>query len=128
MLIVGCGEDFEKEVAYVSGTVTCGGTPVTEGYVLFTPIVAPGADAMKSGKSARGAINSDGTYIMGTYDDDDGAVLGEHEVRIYRPDPEDDESPEAMAYARDPFVCGKRVLTITVEDKNNVIDLDPAKG
>lgn len=119
----GCNEGFEKEVAPVTGTVTCAGSPVTEGYVIFTPVVSAESNPMNSGKAATGTINSDGTYTLTTYDEGDGAMIGTHEVRIYKPDPEDDEQ-----IVVDPFVCGDRVLKVTVDDKSNVIDLDPAKG
>lgn len=97
---------------------------MTEGLVIFTPKVPPGADAKDSGKTATGYIQPDGTYILKTYTDGDGAKIGEHDVRVYKPDPEDDESPEAVAYDRDPNLCGDTVLTVTVEDKDNVIDLE----
>ena len=128
LLLTGCGKDFRKEVAPVSGTVSCGGQLVTEGYVIFTPKVPDGADPKDSGKTATAYINSDGTYTLSTYGDGDGAIIGDHDVHVYKPDPEDDESAEAAAYDRDPYLCGKRVLQVTVEGKDNVIDLDPMKG
>lgn len=126
--VLGCGEDFQKEVAPVTGTVTCGGTTMTEGLVIFTPKVPEGADTKDSGKTATADIQPDGTYALKTYTDGDGAMIGEHDVRVYKPDPEDDESPEAEAYERDPNLCGKTVLTVTVEDKDNVIDLELQKS
>jgi len=124
--VLGYGGDFKKEVAPVRGTVTCNGQPVNEGVVLFVPKVPPGADAMNSGKTASGYIKPDGTYVLTTYDKGDGAMIGEHEVRIHRLAPEDDESPEAVLYDRDPNLCGGTILQVTVEDVDNVIDLDPA--
>ncbi|MEZ6052389.1 MAG: hypothetical protein R3C02_13515 [Planctomycetaceae bacterium] len=50
-------------------------------------------------------------------------MIGTQGVRIYKPDPEDDEQ-----IVVDLSVCGDRVLKVTVDDKSNVIDLDPAKG
>lgn len=126
--IAGCGESFEKEVAPVTGTVSCGGETMTAGMVIFTPKVKPGTNMMDAGKTATGLIRSDGTYVLTTYDAEDGAIIGEHEVRIFKPTPEDDESPEAMDYDIDPNLCGRNLLRVTVEDTDNVIDLDPAKG
>jgi len=127
--VVGCGgEDYKMVVAPVTGTVTCNGMPVTEGYVVFVPKVPAGADAMKSGKAASGYINADGTYTLTTYDEGDGALVGDHEVRVERLAPEDDESPAGIAYDRDPNLCGKKVLQVTVTEGDNVIDLDPARG
>lgn len=124
----GCSKGFEKEVAPVTGTVTCDGEPVTDGLVIFTPRVIPGEDVKNTGKTATGLIKSDGSYVLTTYDTDDGAIIGDHDVRIYKPTPEDDESPEAWDYDEDPNLCGRGILRVTVEDADNVIDLDPAKG
>ena len=110
------------ETAPVSGKVTCNGQPITEGYVLFTPILDASADPKKSGKSAYGTIQPDGTYTLTTYEEGDGALLGRHEVRVYRPDPEDDEQ-EVI----DNFACGRAVGEVTVEEGDNTIDLDPAR-
>ena len=126
--MIGCGgEDFKMVVAPVSGTVTCGGRPVTEGVVIFVPKIPAGADAMKSGKAATGNINADGTYTLTTYDEGDGALIGDHEVRVERLAPEDDESPAGIAYDRDPNLCGRMLVEVTVTEGDNVIDLDPAK-
>jgi len=128
LLVGGCAESFQKKVAPVSGTVSCGGMPVTEGYVLFTPKLQPGADPKTSGKGASAYIQSDGRYTLTTYEDGDGAIIGEHVVRIERLAPEDDESVENREYNRDRNLCGSRLLDVTVEDKDNVIDLDPGSG
>lgn len=121
LTVAGCGADFAKETAPVSGKVTCNGEMVTEGYIVFTPVVQASADPKDSGKSGYATIESDGTYVITTYDDGDGAVIGMHEVRIYKPDPEDDEQ-----IVEEPFVCGEHIIMVTVEDDDNVIDLDPA--
>ncbi len=110
------------EVIPVQGTVKCAGRLLTEGYVLFTPVPDMAADRKKSGKSATGYIQSDGTYVLTTYDEGDGAIPGRHKVRVYKPDPEDDEQEVGNLFA-----CGQQVLEVTVEpETDNVIDLDPA--
>ncbi len=96
---------------------------MTEGYVLFTPVVSSSDDPLNSGKTATGTINPDGTYTLTTYHEGDGAKVGTHKVRIYKPDPEDDEE-----IVIDPFACGKQILEVEVKDTNNVIDLDPGQG
>jgi hypothetical protein len=121
--LAGCAEKYKMEVAPVTGKVTCNGKPITEGYIIFTPIVSGSADPAKSGKSAYATIKPDGTYSLTTYDEGDGALIGKHEVRIYKPDPEDDEQIVVNRFA-----CSRRVLEVTVEEKDNVIDLDPARG
>lgn len=115
----GCRPAYKLEVAPVSGTVRCNGNLITEGYVLFTPIPKAGADRSSSGKSAYGNIRPDGTYTLSTYDPEDGALIGSHEVRVYKPDPEDDEQ-----VVLDPFVCGSTVLVVEVKPGANDLDLD----
>jgi hypothetical protein len=68
----GCGRGL-PETAPVTGRVTLGGQPVPGGAIQFWP---------KSGRPARGAIQPDGTYTLTTFDDKDGAVLGQHVVTI----------------------------------------------
>lgn len=111
------------QTAPVRGSVACGGKTLTEGYITFTPIPDASADVAKSGKSGYAVIQSDGTYEVSTYGEGDGAIPGRHEVRIYKPDPEDDEQAP-----KDPFACGNKVLEVVVEEGDNVIDLDPSNG
>jgi len=72
VIAAGCGPS-RPEVAKVKGKVTFQGKPVTSGQVIFWP---------ETGRSARGKINPDGTYILTTFDSEDGAVLGNHIVTI----------------------------------------------
>jgi len=121
--MAGCTPDHVMETAPVTGKVFCAGEPVTEGYLVFTPIRDQSTDPNKSGKSGYATIQSDGTYIVTTYEEGDGALIGTHEVRIYKPDPEDDEQ-----FIPDNFVCGDNTLEVAVEEGDNIIDLDPAEG
>jgi hypothetical protein len=118
-LLAGCRPSYKLEVAPVSGTVRCNGNLVKEGNVLFTPIPPDDANRAASGKSAYGVIRPDGTYILTTYDKEDGALIGQHHVRVYKPDPEDDEQ-----IVVDPFVCGDTVLLVEVKPGENVLDLN----
>lgn len=61
------------DLAPVSGVVRLDGNPVTSGRVTFWP---------ESGRNASGAIHSDGTFVLGTYDDGDGASVGLHRIAI----------------------------------------------
>lgn len=78
LLTVGCSNE-QFETAPVSGTVTSGGTPVTAGTIVFNPI-AQGTDTMV-GKSATGYIE-DGKFVLSTYGNADGAVIGTHSVIV----------------------------------------------
>ena len=72
-LACGCGGD-KLHVTSVKGKVTFQGKPLQFGSVLFQPV--------GKGLPARGEIQSDGTFVLGTYSGSDGAVVGKHKVRI----------------------------------------------
>lgn len=70
--IGGCGHQG-LPVAPTSGKVTLDGREVPQGSVVFTP---------SKGRSATGTIRPDGTFTLTTYRENDGAILGEHQVAI----------------------------------------------
>ena len=70
---IGCSSAHELETAPVRGTVTLDGTPVSAGGVRFVPELGRGATA---------AIAEDGTYVLGTYRQSDGAIVGKHKVAV----------------------------------------------
>ncbi|MCX7426751.1 MAG: hypothetical protein NTW96_14130 [Planctomycetia bacterium] len=72
LLLGGCGSGL-PERGKVTGKVTFNGRPVPEGTVTFYP---------KTGRSASGRIQPDGTYTLTTFDEGDGAIVGSHEVTI----------------------------------------------
>ncbi len=72
-LAVGCGEGYELPTAKVRGTVILDGEPAKNGYVTIVPA---------KGRMARGTIQSDGTFVMGTYTKKDGVQLGNHPVTV----------------------------------------------
>jgi len=52
---------------------------LTSGIVTFTPITGKGG---KGGYVATGEVESDGTYVLTTFDTGDGAILGQHAVTV----------------------------------------------
>jgi hypothetical protein len=68
----GCGSDLPAR-APVSGAITFNGQAVSAGTVTFYP---------STGRAALGKIQPDGSYRLTTFDDGDGAILGEHRVTI----------------------------------------------
>ncbi len=78
VLLAGCGGG--KPVAPGEGTATLNGTPVTSGFVGFTPIAT--SEEKLPGKPATGAIGSDGHFVLSTYEQGDGAVIGRHRVAV----------------------------------------------
>lgn len=72
--VTGCGSDDRIETANVSGLVTYNGEPLRIGSLLFVPVAG--------GPTAEGNIDADGNFTMGTYELEDGAILGQHKVMI----------------------------------------------
>ena len=72
VVTTGCGGD-RLTTAHVEGKVLYNGTPLKFGSVLFQP---------DKGPIAKGIIQDDGTFVMSTYKEGDGATIGTHKVRI----------------------------------------------
>ncbi len=118
--VAGCGgSDDKMETSSVTGTVTYEGKPVTTGTVMFTPV--------GGGPPATGQIQEDGTYELRTYEDGDGAVIGEHKVTITALDM-GSGLPEDMAAEPKPLVPEKygrdktSGLTATIASGENTVD------
>ncbi len=117
----GCGDAPGPETAYVSGTVTMNGSPVTAGRVMFFPTAS---DGKNTGKAASGQLDSSGEFELTTYSDGDGAVIGEHKVTVLKPRGGGDAAPLGAATPG----------TITVkQDGDNTFEItltaiEPVKG
>jgi hypothetical protein len=74
LLLSGCRPSYQRETAPVRGQVTVDSQPATSGYVVVVPA---------SGRMAKGIIQNDGSFIMGTYEADDGVQLGTHPVVVH---------------------------------------------
>lgn len=92
LAVGGCGGE-KFETAPAKGSVTFGGKKVTGGTITLSP-VASGSDKRYSGKAAIGTIQSDGTFVLTTYGDDDGAIIGKHQVTYSPPEDEGNEDNE----------------------------------
>ena len=71
-LTVGCSGS-QRETAPVEGSVKLDGKPLASAIITFYP---------ESGRSASGVLQENGTYVLGTYSESDGAVPGKHKVAI----------------------------------------------
>jgi len=121
-VLMGCSAAHERQVGFVSGTVTCDGRPLTSGVVIFTPVELEGGANVSDqdfAKGARGLVNPDGPYQLSTYPEDDGAAVGVHEVRVMQLDPDDDDAPVENGG----FACSQEVVRVTVEKGSNTIDI-----
>jgi hypothetical protein len=88
--LVGCSES-PYPLAKVRGKVLIDGVPLSAGKVLFAPIAQ--GESNDAGKPAIGLLATDGSFTLTTYDDEDGAIVGEHWVTIFG-------APETAAVGR----------------------------
>lgn len=68
----GCSDGRPVRVP-VAGRVTIDGQPVAKGYILFIP---------EGNRSAQARIDAQGNFVLGTFEETDGAVLGKHRVAV----------------------------------------------
>ena len=71
LAVAGCNRG--PRVAPVSGVVKFKGQPLEFGAVMTQPA---------QGQPARGMIQSDGSFVLSTFDEGDGAIVGTHKVRV----------------------------------------------
>jgi hypothetical protein len=76
---IGCNSS-PYELAPVRGVVKIDGKPIRQGKVMFSPVAQ--GDDINPGRPAFGMLRQGGTYILSTYSDNDGAVVGKHWVTI----------------------------------------------
>ncbi len=132
-LTAGCGSSTPP-VAPVCGVVTIDGQPLAGGAVVFAPL-ARGADKLV-GKSAYGEIQPDGSFTLGTFRADDGAIIGKHRATIVSRSDSDDDPPPGVTQtsqtpvkrtARPPFdmvrVTDRTFDVIADRDNEFTIDL-----
>ena len=126
-LIVGCGDDGRRKTYPVSGKVVYpDGSPLPGGTILCVSDSAEGASL-----SARANINTDGTFVLGTYEEDDGAVAGRHVVAFIPPTPSnynpDAGPPPRMLHPRFESHDSSGVEFNVTEDGPNDIVLEVSK-
>jgi hypothetical protein len=80
--MIGCGGG--PTLSSVTGKVTYKGQPVKGGRLVFSP-VASGKDTTP-GKAAMAEIKEDGTYVLGTFSQSDGAQVGKHHINFTPPE------------------------------------------
>jgi hypothetical protein len=74
----GCGS---SRLAEVKGKVTCHGKPVPDAFITFNPV--PGSETdREAGKPATGSTDAEGNYLLSTYKEYDGALIGKHEITV----------------------------------------------
>lgn len=81
-LISGCQKN-ERPIAPVSGAITLDGKPLAGGSIVSQPLAPKGS--VIAGKGSVAFCDADGRFKLKTLDGQNGAVVGEHRVRIYGP-------------------------------------------
>lgn len=136
-LFLGCGGSNELAVVPVKGKILCEGEPVTAGTIIFMPVAADKKEV--SGRPARGTIQTDGTFVLSTYEFGDGAIIGKHTV-TYKPpvkgegayeeaeEAEGGEQELAVVPPLQKHACrfgGTATATVKAGDNNLTIELSP---
>jgi hypothetical protein len=121
LFLVGC-DSAPYDMAPVRGTVTIDGKPLTSGRVMFVPKGRDGG--LNSGKPAFGRIQQDGTFVLYTYGDDDGAIVGEHSVTIVSSAEDAATEQNAPKFGR--VSLAKSYAVVPDQDNNIKIELTKA--
>ncbi len=117
-ILTGCGGGDQFKVAATDGRVVCEGQPVPYVSVFFEPL--PGEKSALTGKSAVGYADAEGRFVLTTYDQDDGAVVGKHRVRV---------APPAGENAQGKFECPcvvserEEVMEVQIEPGQNTFEV-----
>lgn len=74
VLAIGCGDDGRPPLVPVSGVVTLDNEPIAGAAVMFMPLAG--------GRPAQGVTDAAGKFRLTTFDDNDGALVGNHQVTI----------------------------------------------
>jgi len=117
-LLSGCNPSGQVKTYPVKGRVTFEGKPMAGGGAIsLIPLVD------QPGKTAGGTIQSDGTYVLGTYKETDGSMAGEFRVVIVQ---EVVKEGKAAADGSGGAIAG--VLTVAAADRIPPIYADVAKS
>ena len=125
-VLAGCS----GSVAPVSGKVTFNGKEVPGGTVTFSPIGS--SDNPYPGKPAMGLVQKDGTYVLGTNGEADGAWIGRHKV-LYIP-PQVELPPGKVQKTGDPVPKSPydglipRDAEVEVKSGSNTINVELVPG
>ena len=79
LMLSGCNSANRAQTYEVSGNIQFDGQPLKSGMVVFMP---------DKGQAAKGTIGPNGSFKLGTYGVDDGAVAGQYKVMVIAADRE----------------------------------------
>ena len=119
--LVGCGRGDRLPTYEATGKVAFpDGAPLEGGTILSESVDQP--------VTARATIEMDGSFILGTYEEDDGAVAGKHKVAIVPPmdltvDP-DEVRPRRLIHDRYRHVDESGLEFEVVADQDNEFHIE----
>ena len=125
--LAGCGGPAGPKVAPVQGKITFEGQPVKNGAVIFQPVKVEGVKEGLTGKSASGQVKEDGTFVLSTHGNNDGAVIGKHKplfMPLSRAAESYDDKPEPSPY----LGCVPKATEVEVKAGPNQIDIELVRG
>ncbi len=70
--------------------------------MVFAPVAAAGKNKADVGPPAVGDIAADGRFVLSTFTEDDGAVVGQHFVTVYAEGSGDEEPSQGNPAANAP--------------------------
>lgn len=118
-LVSGCGTDRVPTYPVTGRIVFADGRPVRHGRVEV--------ESREHGLTATGTIEHDGTFVLGTYTADDGAVAGTHSAIVVQIVIADGSFTHSVDHGRPVPVryadYGTSPLEVTVEPQPNQIEL-----
>lgn len=114
LLILGCGGGVARDrTVPVKGVVLFRGQPLADASVTFSP---------EKGRPATGTTNASGEFTLTTYENNDGAIPGQHMILVTKYEP----APAGDPYAKLKSIIPERYselrttpLTKTVENGDN---------
>lgn len=122
--VCGCSSGIEEfPVSAARGRVLCDGQPVPHVNVYFEPLRS--GDSALIGKAAFAVADANGEFVLTTYHEHDGAVVGRHRVRVEGP-----RGAEAAGFQCG-CVLGDNIDVMEVDvvaDKENTFEVVLAKN
>lgn len=121
--LAGCGSG-DPATAKTSGTVKANGKDVHGGSVIFEPM-AEGKS--QPGKTTIVPVEEDGTFVVTTYKENDGAIIGKHRIRFNPPEVEPPKPAAGghVATRPSPYLgLVPKVQEIEIHPGDNVVDVE----
>ena len=117
---LGCGGGIDEfPVTETTGQIVCNGKPVPNVRVWFSPKAT--GNSANSGKQGHAVTDAEGRFAVSTYEIEDGAVVGTHEITVTQTD-ETGDCPCALNMGQ----AVKTVEIVVGEDNDFIIELPKA--